>query len=142
MHGTIALKNSTATLELPAEIAAPSVPNLPKFQSRWWHKPNRLDARPVIWSLYNHPEEWEPGDSRPYYFIKHTPSGHVFRMRNGKAALVGPQECSCLGRSEQGRFQLFQGLAFKRAARVWEYNHDHPPIPPVDREQFAAHFIR
>lgn len=61
---------------LPAAVAA-AINNvavkpkpLPTFKPRWWYNPRRLDARPVIWSLYNRPEEWTvsnyDGHHRPY----------------------------------------------------------------------------
>jgi len=33
--------------------------NPPVFKWRWWYSDDRLDIRPVLWSLRNHPEEWE-----------------------------------------------------------------------------------
>src|SRR5690348_2170400 len=48
-------KAQELTLEPPKAEARP----LPIFKRRWWHSKNKLDARPMIWSLYNHPEEWE-----------------------------------------------------------------------------------
>ena len=31
----------------------------PVFKWRWWYSDKCLDIRPVLWSLRNHPEEWE-----------------------------------------------------------------------------------
>lgn len=72
---------------LPAAIAAvvrkpdtAEPPKLPTFEPRWWHKPGRLDARPVMWSLRNRPDEWEPADRPPVWLLRHKPSGHVFHI--------------------------------------------------------------
>jgi hypothetical protein len=103
MHGTIGAISVPSVTERPA---------LPTFPPRSWHRPDRLDARPVIWSLDNHPEEWEPADERPYWLLLHKPSGHVFRIAGGLARLTAPDECSCL-RASGGYFQLFQGVRIK-----------------------------
>lgn len=130
MHATIGkaeLQSSTVQI----------TPELPTFKPRWWYRNDRLDARPVIWSLKNRPEEWEPADRRPHWMLKHKPSGHVFRIAFGPARLVAPTDCGCLQNSV-GRFQRFQSWRLKWAAAEWISKNE---TPPVDHEQFANHFI-
>lgn len=114
---------------------------LPTFKPRWWYRPHRLDARPVIWSLKNRPEEWEY-DSHPPYWVQHIPSGHRFWIAtfSGPAHLVSASGCGCLQRSNRGRLQLFQSYALKRAAHQMIRARETPP--PVDHDHFAAHFVR
>ena len=126
MHGTIGKLKCTAS-------HAQDFPALPSFNPRWWYRSDRLDARPVIWSLKNRPEDWEQGEYP--WLIRHHPTGHVFSMI--PVRLVGPEDCSCVHRSNQGRFQLFQCFALERA--IWRKLH--PPRPPIDHEQFSAHFV-
>lgn len=113
--------------------------SLPTFQRHWWHRNNRLDARPVIWSLENRPQEWDlrfPGSA--LVLITHKPSQHTFDIGWGFAHLYEAR-CSCNLRGDaENRFQLFQGLALKRAGRRWIRNslrRSH------DAEQFQNHFV-
>ncbi len=148
MHGTIGLKNSTATLALPPEIApaaASAAQNLPRFKPRWWYRKDRLDARPVIWSLYNHPEEWDtvrPNGNRalrPYSYFQHKPSNHYFRIWAGECHLLEQTECGCQS-ATRGRFQVFQKSGLRKAAQWWENYYKHP-LPALNPQHFAGHFI-
>ena len=122
MHGTIGLKDSAAVVAPP--IA--DTPKLPEFKSRWWHRQSRLDVRPVIWSIYNHPEEWTP----TRYCMFHKPSRHEFWV--GGRPHLWRANCGC--NSHGGYFQLFQGFAFKRAVRWWRNQQ-------MNIERFADHFV-
>ena len=117
------------------------VDTLPTFKPRWWYSPDRLDARPVMWYLRNRPEEWEPADNRPYWFLRHKPSRHTFRIA-GPAIGLASANCDCSSRSDRGRFQVFQNIAFRAAVRTWMRQHERALRPPIDHEQFAAHFVR
>lgn len=129
MHGTIGLRKTT-TIAVPYIAERPS---LPDFKPRWWYRSDRLDARPVIWSLYNHPEEWEW--QHVGYRINHKPSSHMFWVANGRGYYrldsVGVP-CGCL--SAGGYFQMFQQIAFHKAFTWWSTR-------AMDSERFADHFI-
>lgn len=108
---------------------------LPTFRPRWWHREDRLDARPVMWSLRNRPEEWE-WRHQPYT-ITHRPSKHTFWVGNGWGFYsLYDADCSCT--RSRGRFQRFQQGAFGRAFRQWRRQQ----APIIDQAQFAAHFVR
>src|SRR5262245_46164259 len=99
-----------AFLTVPA-IAAVSVTEadetLPAFKRRWWHSARRLDARPVVWSLRNRPQDWEWAHRE--YTIRHKPSDHVFWVANGPGFYaLYEANCSCTSRSDRGRFQRLQ----------------------------------
>lgn len=112
-----------------------STPALPAFKSRWWHRADRLDARPVIWSLYNRPEDWSADHDG--YTIRHNPSKHRFWIANGWGHYaLYEADCSCM--QTRGRFQRFQQSAFGRAQKHWHRNHHRRHDP----EHFAAHFVR
>jgi len=130
MHGVVI---NDAPLAKAPEIVPPT------FKPHWWYKKNRLDARPVIWSLYNHPKDWSM--STPNRLL-HAPSNHEFWVGSGKMytrlydAQMQSGSCSCLHQSERGRFQRFQKGRFWRAYQHWNRNHN-----AVDADHFAAHFI-
>lgn len=116
---------------------AATEPQLPVFKPLPWFRDDRLDARPVAWSLRNRPDDWD--EATPGYTIRHKPSDHTFWIWNGKGYYsLYAADCSCTTRSDRGRFQRFQQGIFHRAYRHWLR---HRP-PPVDAEQFAAHFVR
>ena len=52
---------------------------MPTFPHRWWRSQNRLDIRPVLWSLRNMPQDW----SIDQHTITHNPSKHEFWISNG-----------------------------------------------------------
>jgi len=118
-----------------APMPAPKAeaPALPEFKPRSWYRPDRLDARPVTWSLRNHPEEWVWGNTRRFTII-HKPSKHEFWVSLGSYHLWRA-DCSC--RTTEGKFQFGQTFAFARAFRWWRRNYGTPRVD----EQFASHFI-
>ena len=125
-------------------VAEQQEPGLPIFKRRRWFKDNRLDARPVAWSLRNRPEDWEyPADSRRR--LIHKPSKHEFWVSKWNVDGYGfyrllEANCSCMSRSERGKFQPFQQGLFGRAYKHWRRQYDKSN--GVDAEQFAAHFVR
>lgn len=134
----------------PQATAVESTHALPTFEPRWWHSANKLDARPMIWSLYNRPQDWEfiPVG---YPFFRHKPSGHSFyasRMDSpspiAKYRLANSEGCSCAMTTK--RYQRFQSWFVGRAYHhwrktYWNPTHVHPAQEKV-RNQFAAHFVR
>lgn len=113
-------------------------PALPVFKRRWWHRSDRLDARPVLWSLRNRPEEWRPS----YLTVLHVPSGHEFWCTwpcNG----LYRAGCSCDTRGEENHFQVFQSFWFRLAAQRFVRAYREAERPASERAaQFASHFIR
>ncbi len=133
-----------AFMAAPALEAQTKTETLPTFKPRWWHRAGRLDIRPVIWSLRNHPEEWR-SDHR--YTITHVPSQHEFWIANGwgfyslyHSGGRGGDECSC--ERWGGHFQRFQQGSFGRAYRRWRRWAATSPEHRAVASQFAAHFIR
>lgn len=126
-----------------ADVVETTKAPLPRFRPRWWFRSDRLDARPVAWSLRNHPEEWRWRQYGPGSFsdsvIEHIPSKHMFWVHmRGYYRLHADVDCSCTSASQGGRFQKFQQRMFGRAFRHW-LRHQRPV---VDSDQFAAHFVR
>lgn len=117
-----------------SEPVVETVPSLPTFKPRWWYSSRRLDARPVIWSLQNHPEEWALCSTR--LTITHAPSHHTFWAFSVCRGLYSAGGCGC--ETSEAKFQLFQHGAYKRALRAW----GRAVRAPVDRERFASHFVR
>ena len=106
---------------------------LPTFKPRWWYKANGLDARPVAWSLINHPEEWV--EDSPGISILHKPSKHRFWIGSGRGFYrLYSANCSC--NKSEGKFQRFQQGLFHRAYQRWR-----APQQAATREQFTGHFI-
>lgn len=105
---------------------------LPVFKPRWWHRVDRLDARPVVWSLDNRPDDWvcDCGD----YVLTHKRSGHSLWIANGYG-LYSMQSPGCGCTSRGGAFQRFQQRAIHRAVRRWLSRHMNP-------DRFVAHFVR
>lgn len=119
-----------APMPTPEQQATTS--KLPGFRPRWWYHPGKLDARPVIWSLYNHPEEWRW--SMAGYRIEHEPSGHEFRIWGGRRLMS--VDCGCSSASGWQFMQVF-ALAFAmRRWRKWEARR-----PTSLHQNFASHFI-
>lgn len=122
--------------------------DLPVFKKRWWHRADRLDARPVIWSLDNRPDDWGradygPGGTlRPAWILRHKPSNHVFWFAVVVRLEIEDNSCSCT--STRGRFQPFQNRAIKRAYRRWHARNIQPEIDAQNEatvRQFYNHFI-
>lgn len=119
---------------------------LPVFQPHWWHRQDRLDARPVVWSLYNRPEDWEwkryYGDVVSDAILVHKPSKHEFWVATGIGFYrLHDANCSC-HRDTAGWFQRFQQYAFHRAFRHWRRTYD-PQTRGLQliKAQFASHFV-
>jgi hypothetical protein len=126
---------------------------LPIFEPEWWFSRWRLDARPVIWSLLNHPEEWK--ETSPGVMF-HTPSLHEFRL--GYDRLSRPlgllhAQCSC-HTDTTNHFQHFQDRAVRRAWRRWKEidqstigtkmvvgSAKQPYLGEYKPNHFAAHFV-
>lgn len=121
-----------------AKVHEGTVEKLPMFKPRPWYRADRLDARPVIWSIYHNPQEWEWGESYGRYTIRHKPSQHSFWIANGYGfyRLYDSVGCSCI-RTERS-FQRFQQGPFGRAFKWWRRNYG---APPQVAEQFASHFV-
>lgn len=125
-----------ATAAKSHDSIKPSEP--PTFEPKWYFEKYRLDARPVMWSLKNRPDDWEYafGDSR---YLKHKPSGHVFSLAFDAVGLFDSNRCGC-GTAIKGQFQMFQTGKFRKAARAWREWHRLKHNPPPDPAHFAAHF--
>lgn len=153
MHGTIDAMPSV-TCEVGSRI-----PRLPTFKPRWWYSDQRFDARPVVWSLRNRPEEWEAVDSsfssgpgwspvtgRYPDGLRHKPSGHIFRYFGDHAqrlvSAVSPSDgtvCSCLNQASDRKPQLGQRVRLWSA--MWDWVEWKNPRPTVDHRHFASHFV-
>lgn len=108
---------------------------LPCFKSRWWYRRDKLDARPVAWSLRNRPQDWEWQTTR--LKLRHIPSKHVFWTGVGGCFLYDAN-CGCS--HTRGRFQRFQSMfVMKPAVRAWQRLQIASRYQP---EHFASHFIR
>lgn len=147
MHGTIGAISAPSVTELSSVTSVTEqLSALPTFKARWWHRADRLDARPVIWSLRNRPEEWTwvlfADGTNSGRRIVHVPSAHQFWVATRGFYRLERANCGC--NDAGGRFQLFQQGAFHRAFIRWR--HDHPPQQPpviaIDHDHFAAHFVR
>ncbi len=120
---------------LPAKIDS-AVQMLPQFKPRWWYRRERLDARPVIWSLDHRPEEWKLNyRGEDYENLLHLPSGHS--LYSAPNILMGRlvADCSCRDR----QWQIFQVFGVRRAIRRWQSAHGGS-VTLAD--QFRGHFIR
>lgn len=122
------------TLASPLFVPTAMADALPVFKSRWWYSDKRLDARPVIWSLDNRPEEWVLlGPGKDHERLCHMPSDHKLWTRG---LIKGDLQarCSCSGRG----WQIFQRASLRRAMNRWIRKHG---ARPALAEQFAAHFV-
>lgn len=118
--------------------APPARPCLPNFKRRWWYSERRLDARPVIWSLKNHPEEWRYRFQSRDMLITHSPSRHSVWFLFHMGYRLDADGCSCSTRNKWQRFQLFSVGRAVRAWRRWEARQN--PTESID-VQFRSHFI-
>ncbi len=102
-----------------------------------WHSRNRLDIRPVLWSLRNRPQEWRRGN----YTLDHIPSGHRFWIANGffHYSLYEANGCSCRRENHDGHFSLIQKIEFGAAYKAWRKSRE--PDRAQINAQFASHFI-
>lgn len=108
----------------------PEKPVMPKFPPR--RNRCRLDLRPVIWSLYNQPNDWvlERG------VLHHTKSSHHFNARHFMTygeIVHAPCNCGTALRHPT----LRDRFAFHRAFKVWKRDHHFTNI----QQQFAGHFV-
>lgn len=88
----------------------------PQFKPKWWYKPKRLDARPMIWSLRNKPEDWQMHESG--YHLIHMPSQHHYATDPRMEYRPLPtSDCGC-GTAYAG-YQPFQTFSIGRAVRSW-----------------------
>lgn len=123
-------------------IVAPKQAQTPDFTSkRRWHSRDRLDIRPVLWSLRNRPEDWKADG---HYTLDHKPSHHEFWIANGFFfySLYRTDDCSC-HLTREGSFSLIQKVQFGRACaawRRWNRTNENSALAEVNR-QFANHFI-
>lgn len=110
---------------------------LPVFKARWWFKPDRLDARSVIWSLYNHPEEWRfTHEGNPNLTITHIPSKHEFWCCRTMGFRFYQADCGCSMSSR--KWQMFQREGVAKAMRHWKrWHHQRENVS----EHFQSHFI-
>jgi hypothetical protein len=120
---------------------------MPNFQPKSWYSPNLLDARPMVWSLLNRPEEWRLDGGGTY--LIHVPSGHYFftSAENG----YRPANLSNCGCSTVRGYQKFQVSSVRRAMEHWMRNgssastdqvqSNNSERPPSDlNTYFRSHF--
>ena len=112
---------------------------LPVFKPKWWWDSDRLDARPVAWSLRNHPEEWKFKEGYIGKILVHIPSQHQFWV-GSQPYRLHRAECSCHSHS-RGKFHFGQHKIFKQAYRQWYARMIEPRHPTNIHEQFCSHFV-
>lgn len=123
-----------------AAKAAEMKPALPAvFKPRWWYSEERLDARAVIWSLRNRPQEWKYTYESRDMKITHVPSNHEVWISWYMDYRLEARHCGC---SSRGAWQLFQTLAVGRAIRAWRRWERKQRGPDPIHAQFQSHFIR
>lgn len=159
MYKTLALVVGALALAKGAETAAPknepeveAANNKPSFEPLDWFDPNRLDARPLIWSLQNRPNEWKEEDNIRVSHdtwrngIKHVPSEHYFITEGFGLAYMTANYCDCT-RGPRTYFQRGQSRALKRAVRDWRQRKIDAAAAaerakyPARARQFASHFF-
>jgi hypothetical protein len=110
------------------EPAKPVMPTFPPRRDR-----SRLDLRPVIWSLYNQPEDWRLDE---YKRLVHLPTHHKFKANSlffcGKIVAA---PCNCGTILRRGTFR--DRLAMRRAFKVWKRDYHFAAI----QKHFAGHFV-
>lgn len=124
-------------IQKPEQVEKPVTkePNL----SQWYHNPKwRLDIRPMLWSLYNKPEEW----TQTTYRLTHNPSCHAVYFSNGWPfyELFG-QQCDC----ETRKLSLGQKWQLRRAVAGWRstVGRVRSEVEQVKiNQRFASHFIK
>lgn len=107
-------------------VAAPK-PIMPTFKRKWWYRADRLDARPVIWSLENCPEDWERHQHMRSW-VRHKPSDHCYSSDG--SMLAGNCDCSRYGFQWRQQKQLGKAVAafIERQAAITQH-------------QFQNHFL-
>jgi|SRR5215469_195367 len=135
MSSIIALLTAAAAKAIEAVGKTKEV-SPPRFEKFDGYDPNKLDARPLIWSLENKPEEWSYPGPRPdnhalAFYLRHEPSNHLFNISwHENLCGLAAAECSCHATSHQ--FQTGQALELYAAAVAWDKE--------MIRRQFAEHF--
>lgn len=124
----VALMAAPAKTEQPV-IQLKKEEIVPDFAPKWWHRPWRLDARPLIWSLDNSPEDWR----REMRILCHEPSRHCLGASTATLYRAG---CSC----ENHRWQLFQRFQVRRAIGRWLKWEKITASAGLQR-QFQSHFL-
>lgn len=126
---------------LPALTKSTTPPAMPEWQSLRYSKKQRLDIRPVLWSLRNKPQDWEWQRGRDT--IGHIPSGHSFWVYSMDYHLHNSTQCSCT-QAREGRFSFIQRRQFGRAFASWrrwqKKQFATPRIEAINKE-FRQHFI-
>jgi len=127
------------TIVAPETTPVKPEPKLPTFEWKWWFKKyGRLDARPIIWSLYNKPQDWErvaPINDYPQR-LRHKPSNHQFYFDTSFITQMYLVQANCGCVNQGKKFQRFQKRALKRAVNDWRAK-DAAPI----HKQFYSHFV-
>jgi hypothetical protein len=112
-------RDTVDAVETEANVSTETGPPVFKFESHF--KRDRLDARAIIWSLLNRPDEWTywAGKQR----LHHAPSNHNFRIgtRFGFWRLIRTNHCSCT--TSTRKFQRGQVWELNRAYKTWKANH-------------------
>lgn len=100
-------------------------PTMPIFKRKWWYLADRLDARPVIWSLENKPEDWEA----PAFTgsVRHKPSDHFY---TSSGTMFANCDCSHYG------FQWGQQRRLARAVMAFIRRQT-----AITQHQFQNHFL-
>jgi hypothetical protein len=118
---------------------------MPDFRKGWrfWWRASRLDARPVIWSLRNNPQDWtvERDDSYHRTIIRHVPSQHEFVVGSFRQSeytrLLYSNGCSC---HDATYFHTWQATPFKMAAHKYVLNQHRDKTLSNRDTQFRSHF--
>ena len=124
---------------LLAPKAEPAIPVMPEFKNP---PKDRLDVRPVCWSMRNHPQDWQFTE----FTLRHRPSGHDFWIASGFSYYrLYEARCSCMSVGN-GRFSVRQKLMFHRAMRTLQKLQRETPsdIKARERKRIAdinAHFM-
>lgn len=120
----------------PVAKAITAEPKMPTFKPRFWYDPNKLDARAMIWSLDNRPQDWEHSGEPSYGYFTHIPSGHRFLDHTWyQGGVLSNTDCDCSSRSQ---YQFGHTRAVKNAMRKL---FDRTVNAWAINEQFANHFI-
>lgn len=117
----------------------------PSAERRWFFRDGRLDARPIIWSLRNCPQDWVPnyvGDGT-LYELTHKKTDHAIRAYwASDYRMSSSSRCGC----SNTQWQPFQTRQLGRAIKGWKrWNAAqgivHPNSSEAINKQFRNHFI-
>ncbi len=129
--------NSFQTLPETA-IKIPEQPKVPTWKPRWWYDLRKLDARPVIWSLKNRPQDWRYDRYPRPITIIHTPSNHEFWITMGSSYLYRTDGCGCQ-RSKEQKFQKGQHFRLRWALRQWNRHYHQKLNEPSKQKKIDQH---